>query len=90
MQKEDITILDEYFRIRIVHFKYKREDLPEQSAFFDAEFDLLPFLKDKHYYLPVKGDAHPIKVMDDVGVGLCPKISFVHYGKSQDKKAMVD
>lgn len=53
---EDITILNSYFKIRIVHFKHKREDLPQQSSFFDAEYDLLPFLKDKYYYIPVKGD----------------------------------
>ena len=28
--------------------------------------------------------------MDDVGVGLCPKMTYVHYGKNTDKKAMID
>lgn len=33
---KSIKILDEYFNIRIIHFKHKREDQPKHSSFFDS------------------------------------------------------
>ena len=74
----EIKILEEYFNIRIVHFKYNRIDLPNSDCFFDNQFKLLPFLKSKCYYIPVKGNIDPVKIMDEVGRGLCPSLIFVN------------
>lgn len=48
-----IRIISEYFEIRVIHLKYNRVDLPNNNEFFDKEFGLVSFLKDKAYYLPV-------------------------------------
>lgn len=58
----EIVILEEYFNIRVVHFVYEREDLPDNDEYFDNEYDLLPFLKTKPYYIPIKGLLHPASI----------------------------
>ena len=62
--KQEITILEEYFNMKIIHFQYSRVELPDEADFFDKEFEILPFLKSKPYYVHVNGSAHPVQVMD--------------------------
>ena len=50
LNTNQIKIISEYFNIRVIHFKYNREDLPKHAKFFDQEHDILPFLKTKDYY----------------------------------------
>ena len=75
---EEIKILENYFVIRIVHFKFNRIDLPGKDEFFNLEYQLLPFLKTKPYYLGVRGDIDPVKIMDIVGIGLCPRLIYIN------------
>ena len=74
----EILILEEYFNIRVVHFVYEREDLPDNDSYFDNEYDLLPFLKAKSYYIPIKGLLHPAHITEEVGQHLCPKLIYVN------------
>lgn len=74
----EIKILEQYFHIRVVHFKYNRLDLPGHDEFFAKEYDLLPFLKDKPYYIPVCGSIDPVTIMDKVGIGLCPRLIYIN------------
>lgn len=82
---KSIKILDEYFNIRIIHFKHKREDQPNYGAFFDSEYDLIPFLKDKKYYHGIKGDNDPVTIMDNVCEALSPRLVFLNYNKGDPK-----
>ena len=86
----EIKILEEYFNIKIVHFRYNRLDLPGYDDFFSKEYDLLPFLKDKHYYISVSGSIDPVKIMDQVGIGLCPKLIYVNQDSEEHKKYICD
>ena len=82
----EIKILEQYFEIKIIHFKFNRIDLPAKSEFFDEEYNLMTYLKDKNYYIPVKGSADPVKVMDDVGVAICPRLLFANCPSLEDRK----
>lgn len=84
-----LQIVEEHFNIKIIHFKYERDDCPKYEKYFDTEYDLLPFLRDKPYYVPVRGDEHPNTIMDNVGVGTCPRMLFVHYGDNENMKKYV-
>lgn len=53
---EELLVLEQYFHISVIHLKYERADLPNYDDFFDAEYDLEPFLKTKKYYLCVEGN----------------------------------
>ena len=83
---QEIVVLEEYFNIRVVHFVYEREDLPNNDEYFDNEYDLLPFLKNKSYYIPICGTAHPSKITDEVGKRLCPKLIYINASNSEQMK----
>ena len=61
-----------------MHFRYNRIDVPNCDEFFDKEYQILPVLKTKPYYIPVNGTIDPVKIMDKVGAGLCPSLVFVN------------
>ena len=90
MDPAQLKILEEHFIIKIVHFKYNRIELPNQGSYFDEEFKLLSSLKDKPCYVPVNGKEDPVKIMDDVGEGICPKLLFAHCHTLEDRKYIQD
>ena len=86
MDSTQIKILEENFQFKVFHFKYNRIDRPDQGSYFDSEYKLLAALKDKDYYVATNGRDDPIKIMDDVGEGLCPRLLFAHCHTLQDRK----
>lgn len=50
----------------------------------------MPFLKTKSYYIPVKGNIDPIKIMDQVGVGLCPRLVFINQDANSKENYLND
>lgn len=60
--------------------------MPDQGTYFDSEYKLLSTLKDRSYYIAVNGKDDPVKIMDDVGEGLCPKLLFAHCHTLEDRK----
>lgn len=84
-----IKILEEYFEIKIVHFKYNRIDCPDQGEYFDKEYELVNYLKDKCFYVPVCGKDSPVDIMDRVGEGICPRLLFAK-GQNVDDRKYID
>lgn len=84
-----IKILEQFFEIKIVHFKYNRIDLPDKDKYFDHEFEVMAFLWDKPYYVQVNGKEDPVDIMDNVGIGICPRLLYA-YCPSQEDREYVD
>ena len=60
--------------------------MPDQGAYFDEEYKLLSYLKEKPYYIAVNGKDDPANIMDKVGEGLCPKLLFAECPTVEDRK----
>jgi hypothetical protein len=62
------------FNIKIVHFKFDRNDYPNAEAFFDEEYEIVNFLNKKSssvsgppFFFEVDGHQSPEYIMDRIG-----------------------
>jgi broad-specificity NMP kinase len=82
----EVSILETYFHLKIVHLRHNRTELAEKEAWFDQEALLAPLLEKKPYYHAVSGYINDI--IEQVGESLLPELLYANVHETEEREAV--
>lgn len=86
----ELTVLEEFFNIRIVHLKHQRTELKGHEDFFDLEARIYPELVKKPYFQTITSDPADFDLIPNIGEALLPELIYVNSSSQAEKQAVVD
>ena len=86
----ELSVVEEYFDVQIVHLKHQRTELNNQEAFFNHESKIVPDLSKKSYCYSIPTSTSDLELGEHIGCALLPELVFVNANDEDEKKGALD
>jgi hypothetical protein len=74
----ELSVIEEYFDIQIVHLKHQRTELANQEDFFNCEAKIVPELSKKPYFYTILTAPTDLNLVEKVGSAILPSLVYVN------------
>ena len=77
-EPSELSVLEEYFDVQVIHLKHQRTELSGQEAFFDLEARIMPELSKKDYCYTLNTNTADLNITEEIGAMILPSLIFVN------------
>ena len=75
---QQLSVIEEYFDVQVIHLKHQRTELNNQEEFFDLEAKIVPELMKKPYFYSIPTNTNDLQLTEKIGQTLLPTLIFVN------------
>ena len=82
----EVTILETYFHLKIVHLKHERTELAGRQDYFDREATIVPVLEKKACFHSISGQQQINSIIRDIGKKLLPELIYANVHEAEERE----
>lgn len=82
----EVTILETYFHLKIVHLKHERTELAGSQDYFDREATIVPALLKKACFHSISGQQHINSIIGQIGKKLLPELIYANVHEPEERE----
>ena len=83
-EPSELSVLEEYFDVQVIHLKHQRTELSNQDAFFDLEARIMPELSKKDYVYTLNTSTSDLNITEEIGSMLLPCLIFINASNKEE------